>query len=86
MATSGLCANSANSAVGAGATRAFRQPQGTRNRRSRCRAEATAAFQQKDCRDMVNQRKEVEATGSIIVTFMGAEGSSVAVECPKVFN
>lgn len=35
---------------------------------------------------MVNTRKEVEATGSVTVTFMGAEGSSVAVECPKVCN
>jgi hypothetical protein len=33
---------------------------------------------------MVNERKQVAATGSAIVTFMGAEGSSVAVEVPKV--
>jgi 2Fe-2S type ferredoxin len=32
---------------------------------------------------MVNERKQVAATGSAIVTFMGAEGSSVAVEVPK---
>lgn len=43
----------------------------------------TASFQQKDCRDMVNERKQVEISGSVIVTFQGAEGSSVAVECPK---
>lgn len=36
------------------------------------------------CKDMVNERKQVAATGSAIVTFMGAEGSSVAVEVPKV--
>jgi len=32
---------------------------------------------------MVNVPKQVEVEGSVIVTFRGAEGSEVAVECPK---
>jgi 2Fe-2S type ferredoxin len=32
---------------------------------------------------MVNERKQVTATGSAIITFRGAEGSTVEVECPK---
>ena len=35
------------------------------------------------CKDVVNVRKEVKAEGSAMVTFMGAEGSVVTVECPK---
>lgn len=36
------------------------------------------------CKDMVNERKQVTATGSAVVTFAGAEGSIVEVEVPKV--
>ena len=50
------------------------------SRGSVARVYAADAF----CKDMVNERKQVAATGSAIVTFMGAEGSSVAVEVPKV--
>lgn len=57
------------------------QSRGSRASTSHVRAQA---FQQKDCRDMVNVRKEVQVEGSVIVTFRGAEGSEVAVECPKV--
>jgi hypothetical protein len=49
-------------------------------RASTTRVYAADAF----CKDMVNERKQVAATGTAIVTFMGAEGSSVAVEVPKV--
>ena len=45
---------------------------------------AIAAIQQKDCRDMVNERKQITAEGSVVVTFLGNAGSAVAVECPKV--
>jgi len=35
------------------------------------------------CKDVVGERKQSAAEGSVIVTFKGAEGSSVQVECPK---
>lgn len=36
------------------------------------------------CKDVINVRKQVDVAGSVIVTFKGAEGASVQVECPKV--
>lgn len=35
---------------------------------------------------MINVPKQVQVEGSVIVTFRGAEGSEVAVECPKVMT
>ncbi len=45
---------------------------------------STAVASETFCKDVVNVRKEVKAEGSAMVTFMGAEGSVVTVECPKV--
>ena len=36
------------------------------------------------CKDVVNVRKFVDTEGSVLVTFLGAEGTSVQVSCPLV--
>ena len=37
------------------------------------------------CKDMVNTRKErLAAEGTATVTFLGAEGQEMSIECPKV--
>ncbi len=44
------------------------------------RVHAADAF----CKDKVNTVKRVNVEGTATVTFLGAGGQSVAVECPKV--
>ena len=36
------------------------------------------------CKDKVNTTKKVSVEGSATVTFLGAGGQSISVECPKV--
>ena len=44
----------------------------------------TYAKQDTFCKDVVNVTKKVETEGSSRISFMGAEGHEIQIDCPKV--
>lgn len=52
--------------------------------RERCRHVQTYAKQDTFCKDVVNVTKKVNTEGSSRISFMGAEGHEIQIDCPKV--
>ena len=56
----------------------------TRRSRGRCQHLQTYAKQDTFCKDVVNVTKEVKAEGVSRISFLGAEGHEIQIDCPKV--
>lgn len=56
----------------------------SRSSRGRCRHLRTAAKQDTYCKDVVNIKKEVKSEGVARVSFLGAGGHEIQIDCPKV--
>lgn len=58
----------------------------TMPRRSHGRSQHLQTYAKQDtfCKDVVNVTKEVKAKGVSRISFLGAEGHEIQIDCPKV--